>query len=70
MISICDFSGATAEDMNMCLFTGDAAARCRCGGASKNDTDFRERWEMGRIQDRYAAIQLDSSDANCVFLLE
>jgi hypothetical protein len=54
----------------MCLFTGDAAARCRCGGASKNDTDFRERWEMGRIQDRYAAIQLDSSDANCVFLLE
>jgi hypothetical protein len=41
-----------------------AATRCRSGGASKDDTDYRARWKGRRMQDRYTDTELDWSDVN------
>jgi hypothetical protein len=41
-----------------------AATRCRRGGATKDDTDYRARWKVRRMQDRYTDIQLDWPDVN------
>ena len=41
-----------------------ASTKCRRGGASKDDLDYRARWKTQRMQDRYTDTQLDWPDVN------
>ena len=43
------------------LATSDARRR----GVSKDDVDYRARWKVARMQDRYTDIQLDWPDVQC-----
>jgi hypothetical protein len=41
-----------------------AVTTCRMNGVPKDDIDYRARWSVTRMQDRYTAIQLNWPDAN------
>ena len=41
-----------------------ATSMCRRSGVSKDNTDYRARWKVRRMQDRYTDTQLDWPDVN------
>ena len=45
------------------------ATECRRRGVSKDDVDYRARWKMKRMQDRYVDIQLTWPDVNAASML-